>query len=266
MIVKRIVGYKRGCVLVHVCEYIDFLTSGVFFLNSRLRSISFFLDCSLSSCLLASCVAVASSSFCNTNTQLFFEFSKNKERRTFYHAYHCCYCHYNHFHYHRGYKKNHWSCFLTRRQTPWPIWHAAHYPACLSWTWPECCSSRSREQNHNTAIPPRKTHLHQQFDLLPVQATSEPFSLSVNLLPLCQAWQLLQQYTSATTCAAHNNYWLFAPDNPSPSLHNNHNSTIINNSSVVRAEAGPAFIHIHFALLLIAIYGTSSRWWAKCWH
>lgn len=40
------------------------LTSGVFFLNSRLWSMSFFLDCSLSSCLLASTVAVASSSLC----------------------------------------------------------------------------------------------------------------------------------------------------------------------------------------------------------
>lgn len=48
----------------------DFLTSGVFFLNSRLRSISFFLVCSLSSCLLASCVAVASSSFYNTNAEI----------------------------------------------------------------------------------------------------------------------------------------------------------------------------------------------------
>lgn len=38
------------------------LTSGVFFLNSRLCSISFFLDCSLSSCRLANTVAVASSS------------------------------------------------------------------------------------------------------------------------------------------------------------------------------------------------------------
>lgn len=46
----------------------DSLTSGVFFLNSRLRSISFFLVCSLSSCLLASCVAVASSSFYTQNT------------------------------------------------------------------------------------------------------------------------------------------------------------------------------------------------------
>lgn len=39
------------------------LTSGVFFLNSRLWSMSFFLDCSLSSCRLARAVAVASSSF-----------------------------------------------------------------------------------------------------------------------------------------------------------------------------------------------------------
>lgn len=46
-------------------------------MNSRLRSISFFLDCSLSSCLLASCVAVASSSFCNTNAQLFY-FAKKR--------------------------------------------------------------------------------------------------------------------------------------------------------------------------------------------
>lgn len=40
------------------------LTSGVFFLNSRLCSISRFLDCSLSSCRFASTVAVASSSLC----------------------------------------------------------------------------------------------------------------------------------------------------------------------------------------------------------
>lgn len=46
---------------------------------------------------------------------------------------------------------------------------------------------------------------------------------------------------------------------PLPFPQNNDNSTITNNSSVVRTEAGPAFIHIHFALLLIAIYGTSSR-------
>lgn len=58
---------NHGCVMVQVHKYLIFLTSGVFFLNSRLRSISFFLVCSLSSCLLASCVAVASSSFCNTN-------------------------------------------------------------------------------------------------------------------------------------------------------------------------------------------------------
>lgn len=36
----------------------------MFFLNSRLCSISFFLDCSLSSCRLANIVAVASSSLC----------------------------------------------------------------------------------------------------------------------------------------------------------------------------------------------------------
>lgn len=40
------------------------LTSGVFFLNSRLCSMSRFLDCSLSSCRFASTVAVASSSLC----------------------------------------------------------------------------------------------------------------------------------------------------------------------------------------------------------
>lgn len=40
------------------------LTSGVFFLNSRLCSMSRFLDCSLSSCRLANTVAVASSSLC----------------------------------------------------------------------------------------------------------------------------------------------------------------------------------------------------------
>lgn len=40
------------------------LTSGVFFLNSRLCSMSRFLDCSLSSCLFANTVAVASSSLC----------------------------------------------------------------------------------------------------------------------------------------------------------------------------------------------------------
>lgn len=70
MAVKRIAIYAWLC--VGTCPQIsDFLTSGVFFLNSRLRSISFFLVCSLSSCLLASCVAVASSSFCNTNTHIF---------------------------------------------------------------------------------------------------------------------------------------------------------------------------------------------------
>lgn len=68
--VKRIAMYAWLC--AGTCPQIsDFLTSGVFFLNSRLRSISFFLVCSLSSCLLASCVAVASSSFCNTNTRIF---------------------------------------------------------------------------------------------------------------------------------------------------------------------------------------------------
>lgn len=40
------------------------LTSGVFFLNSRLCSMSRFLDCSLSSCRFANTVAVASSSLC----------------------------------------------------------------------------------------------------------------------------------------------------------------------------------------------------------
>lgn len=62
--------YTRGLHAIMCPQKSYFLTSGVFFLNSRLRSISFFLVCSLSSCLLASCVAVASSSFYNTNRHL----------------------------------------------------------------------------------------------------------------------------------------------------------------------------------------------------
>lgn len=142
--VKRQARYTvRPYVLsVNFCH----LTSGVVFLNSRLRSISFFLDCSLSSCLLASCVAVASSSFCNANA--------HTEKKT-------CYFSHKYLYYHSGCKDGREAFQLNGP----PKYQGANDSFSSSLNLIVCCCSSRRGQTHNTFVQPRKALLHCWFDV-----------------------------------------------------------------------------------------------------